>query len=57
MLISNFEKGSVSTFIKALLYNLLNKLYYDGAYYTSPSENHVNPGAGRSVTLTVHWKS
>lgn len=38
-------------------YNLLNKLYYDGAYYTSPSENHVNPGAGRSVTLTVHWKS
>lgn len=37
-------------------YNLFNKLYYDGAYYTSTAENHVNPGAGRSVTLTLHWK-
>ena len=37
-------------------YNLFNKLYYDGVYYTSPAENHVIPGAGRSVALTLHWK-
>lgn len=37
-------------------YNLFDKLYYDGVYYMSTTENHVNPGAGRSVTLTLHWK-
>lgn len=37
-------------------YNLFDRLYYDGAYYTSTAENHVNPGAGRSVTLALHWK-
>jgi catecholate siderophore receptor len=36
--------------------NLFNKLYYDGVYYTSVAENHAIPGAGRSVTLTLHWK-
>lgn len=36
--------------------NLFNKLYYDGVYYTSVAENHAVPGAGRSVTLTLHWK-
>ena len=36
--------------------NLFNKLYYDGVYYTSPAENHVIPGAGRSVALTLRWK-
>ena len=36
--------------------NLFNKLYYDGVYYTSAAENHAIPGAGRSVTLTLHWK-
>ncbi|MGA7541215.1 MAG: TonB-dependent siderophore receptor [Steroidobacteraceae bacterium] len=36
--------------------NLLNKLYFDGVYYTSPAENHVIPGAGRSLTLTLRWK-
>lgn len=36
-------------------YNLFDKLCYDGVYYTSTSENHVIPGAGRSVTLTLHW--
>lgn len=37
-------------------YDLFNKLYYDGVYYTSPAENHIIPGAGRSVALTLHWK-
>jgi catecholate siderophore receptor len=37
-------------------YNLFNKLYYDGLYYTSTAENHAVPGAGRSVALTLHWK-
>jgi outer membrane receptor protein involved in Fe transport len=34
-------------------YNLFNRLYYDGLYYTSVAENHAIPGAGRSVSLTV----
>jgi len=34
--------------------NLLNRLYFDAPYYTSPAENHVIPGAGRSVMLTAH---
>jgi len=33
--------------------NLTNKLYYDGVYYTSASENHVIPGPGRTVKLTA----
>jgi catecholate siderophore receptor len=33
--------------------NIFNKLYYDGVYYTSASENHVIPGAGRTVKLSV----
>ncbi|HEV2272105.1 MAG TPA: TonB-dependent siderophore receptor [Steroidobacteraceae bacterium] len=37
-------------------YDLFNKLYYDGFYYTGPAENHIIPGAGRSVALTLHWK-
>ena len=37
-------------------YDIFNKLYYDGVYYASPAENHIIPGAGRSVTLTLHWK-
>jgi len=37
-------------------YNLFNRLYYDGLYYTSAAENHAIPGAGRSVALTLHWK-
>lgn len=37
------------------VYDLFNKLYYDGVYYTSPAENHVIPGAGRSGALTLHW--
>jgi len=33
--------------------NLFNKLYYDNIYYTSTSENHVLPGAGRTVRFTL----
>lgn len=34
-------------------YNLANKYYYANSYYSSPVENHVVPGAGRSALLTV----
>jgi catecholate siderophore receptor len=37
-------------------YNLFNRLYYDALYYTSASENHAIPGAGRSVALSVRLK-
>lgn len=33
--------------------NLFDKLYYDNIYYTSASENHVIPGAGRTIKLTL----
>jgi len=33
--------------------NLADKRYYDGFYYTDESENHVVPGAGRSVKFTA----
>jgi catecholate siderophore receptor len=33
--------------------NIFDKLYYDGVYYTSASENHLIPGVGRTVKLTV----
>jgi catecholate siderophore receptor len=34
--------------------NLFNRYYYTAPYYTSPAENHVIPGAGRSGTLSVN---
>lgn len=34
-------------------YNLTNALYYTASYFTSPIENHVVPGPGRTVTLTL----
>jgi catecholate siderophore receptor len=34
-------------------YNLFNKFYYANAYFTSEAENHVIPGAGRTVVFTV----
>jgi catecholate siderophore receptor len=37
-------------------FNLFDRLYYDGIYYTGASENHVIPGAGRSVMLTLRWR-
>ena len=34
-------------------YNLLDKYYFTNSYDTSPVENHVLPGAGRTITLTA----
>ena len=34
-------------------YNLANTFYYANAYFTSPMENHVQPGAGRTFMLTA----
>jgi len=34
-------------------FNLLNRNYFVNSYYTSASENHVIPGAGRSVMLSI----
>lgn len=34
-------------------FNLLDKVYYQSPYYTSPSENHVLPGPGRSGSITI----
>ena len=33
--------------------NLFDKTYYDAAYYTSAAENHVVPGAGRTVIFST----
>jgi catecholate siderophore receptor len=33
--------------------NILDRVYYDNAYYTSESENHIIPGAGRTFTFTA----
>jgi catecholate siderophore receptor len=33
--------------------NLFDASYYDNVYYTSASENHVIPGAGRTIKFTV----
>lgn len=34
-------------------FNLADRRYYQGAYYTSATENHVLPGAGRTLMLTL----
>jgi catecholate siderophore receptor len=34
-------------------YNLLDRYYFTNAYDSSPVENHVLPGAGRTFTLTA----
>jgi catecholate siderophore receptor len=34
--------------------NLFNRYYLANAYYSSASENHAIPGAGRSVQLAMH---
>jgi catecholate siderophore receptor len=34
-------------------YNLFDKHYYANVYYSSASENHAVPGAGRTLTLTA----
>jgi len=35
-------------------YNLANNYYYTNAYYTTPMENHVVPGTGRTFLLTAN---
>jgi catecholate siderophore receptor len=34
-------------------FNLTNKLYYANLYWSSVTENHAVPGAGRTITLTA----
>jgi catecholate siderophore receptor len=34
-------------------YNLADKFYYASSYFTRPNENHVIPGAGRTLLLTL----
>ncbi|HEX3887001.1 MAG TPA: TonB-dependent siderophore receptor [Phenylobacterium sp.] len=34
-------------------YNLTDKYYFANSYFSSPSENHTIPGAGRTVLLTA----
>jgi catecholate siderophore receptor len=36
-------------------YNLANTFYYANAYYTTPEENHVQPGIGRTFLLTANY--
>lgn len=36
--------------------NLFDRTFYDGVYYTSQSENHVIPGPGRTVKLTLRTR-
>jgi catecholate siderophore receptor len=36
-------------------YNLTNKYYFANSYFSSPVENHVVPGAGRTVLLTLSF--
>jgi outer membrane receptor for monomeric catechols len=35
-------------------YNLANAYYYTNAYFSSPMENHVVPGVGRTFLLTAN---
>jgi catecholate siderophore receptor len=34
-------------------YNLTNELYFTNSYFSSPTENHVVPGPGRTVLFTA----
>jgi catecholate siderophore receptor len=36
-------------------YNLANRYYYANSYFSSPVENHVIPGAGRTGLLTLSF--
>ena len=31
--------------------NLMDRVYYDNSYFTSAAENHITPGAGRTITF------
>lgn len=39
--------------VQVNLINLFNAFYYDNVYYTSASENHTIPGAGRTARFTL----
>ncbi|HUO01606.1 MAG TPA: TonB-dependent receptor, partial [Rhizomicrobium sp.] len=36
-------------------YNLANTFYYANAYFTTPMENHIVPGTGRTFLLTANY--
>jgi catecholate siderophore receptor len=36
-------------------YNLANTFYYANSYFTTPEENHVVPGTGRTFLLTANY--
>ena len=36
-------------------YNLANRDYFANSYFSSPLENHVVPGAGRTALLTASF--
>jgi catecholate siderophore receptor len=46
-------KVSRSVSLQLNVINLANRLYYENAYFTSASENHMIPGAGRTAKLTI----
>ena len=45
---------SKSWYLQLNGFNLRIKLYYESAYYTSASENHVIPGPG-AARLTIRF--
>jgi catecholate siderophore receptor len=46
-------KLSKTVWLQMNAFNLANRRYFENSYYTSAAENHVIPGAGRSLRLTV----
>lgn len=46
-------KMSKTVSLQLNAFNLTNRLYFENAYYTSAAENHVIPGAGRTLKLTI----
>ncbi len=41
--------------VQANLQNITDTTYYDGAYFPDAAENHVVPGAGRTLTVTTNF--
>ncbi len=39
--------------LQANLYNITDEFYYATSYFTRPGENHVVPGAGRTLLVTL----
>ena len=35
-------------------YNLANTSYFANSYFTTPAENHIVPGTGRTFLLTAN---